>query len=224
MSDLEGRTREHYEAQSLTPERLEALVSLARGGAVPGEVASGLEHDPDPDLAWERQPRREADARRLRSARTSSWGLGLAATVLLAFGFGLLGQRSQERANRVGVLAAEIALNHHKALALDVETPSYDELRQAMPQLDFTPVAPDSLHGSAYELLGARYCSIGGSIAAQLRLRDASGRRATLYELRAPEIARGIERAETEVDGLRVSLWREGGLLLGLARPVGDPE
>ena len=118
----------------------------------------------------------------------------------------------------VGQVAAEIAFNHNKHLRPEFLASSFGELGTAMTQLGFAPIRPRRLSIADYRLVGARYCSIGSSMAAQIRLAGGAGRSYTLYELRADEPFESIEEADLEIDGVGVSLWRESGLLIALAR------
>lgn len=112
---------------------------------------------------------------------------------------------------------AEIAMNHNKRLAVEVAAADYDELQTAMDRLDF-PIRPPAELRADYELLGARYCSIHGNLAAQVKLRARdTGRLLTLYATGlTPELA-NISRQETVHDGVRIKMWSEGDVFFGLA-------
>lgn len=116
-------------------------------------------------------------------------------------------------------VAAEIALNHNKQLSPEFETADMAELRTSMDKLDFAPVDPQRLQDGDYFLVGARYCSIGSTLAVQLRMTDDLGRPYTLYQFRDSEAFADLTAATLDVDGVRVTLWRESGLVLGLAQP-----
>ena len=59
---------------------------------------------------------------------------------------------------------------------------------------------------------------MGGKIAAQLRLVDGQGRLCTLYQFRPGEDYQGLEESSFQIDGVQVTVWREAGLVMGLAR------
>lgn len=77
------------------------------------------------------------------------------------------------------------------------------------------------------ELLGGRYCSIQGGIAAQLRPRDAQGHIQTLYQTRydaarlgpVPDLAKGESPVRLMARGVVVRIWRDGGVLFALTVP-----
>ncbi len=116
-------------------------------------------------------------------------------------------------------VASEIAANHRKQLRPEFVVQSFADLHDVMPQLDFSPVRPQRVLGAGYKLVGARYCSICKLIAVQIRLRDGAGQAYTLYEFRGHESLESIREQSLEIDGVRISIWREAGLIMGLAGP-----
>ena len=149
-----------------------------------------------------------------RRTRMSRGRLGLlAASLAVAVGAVLLVPTDGKRTLAV---AEEIALNHTKDLTAEFVSASYAELGRKMSKLDFDTIEPRRLRDQSFTVSGARYCSLQGRIAAQVKLTDADGRTHTLYEVRA---LAGVEEMEVLRDGLRIVLWREGDLLLGLAGP-----
>jgi len=65
----------------------------------------------------------------------------------------------------------EAAMNHQSKLQLDIDARDMDTLQSGMQRLDFDLSIPDAL-AAGYELLGGRYCTIGGQLAAHLRLEN----------------------------------------------------
>lgn len=114
-------------------------------------------------------------------------------------------------------IAVEVAANHAKARPLDVEATSYSQLRRSMDRFEFTLVEPQHPSCAGLELVGARYCSIQGRPAAQIRLRDPRGESFTLYETRDDAAFGGLADSELVVDGSIVRIWRGDGLLFALA-------
>ena len=66
---------------------------------------------------------------------------------------------------------AEIAMNHSKQLNVEVATGRYDILQTELDRLDFALGPADPALQEAYTLIGGRYCTIQGGLAAQLKLR-----------------------------------------------------
>ncbi len=124
-------------------------------------------------------------------------------------------ERDPARVTRA--VAAEILRHDARHEPLDVESGDVAVLRASMRRLDFALVEPRALEAKGWRLLGARYCSIRGRLAAQLRLRDASGTLVNLYQCPARERLRRVESGAVVVGGSRVVFWKEGSVLLGMA-------
>ena len=69
-------------------------------------------------------------------------------------------------------------------------------------------------------IVGARYATLGGEMAAQIVYVDEHGIPCTLYEARPADRLARIATGDQQVDGLRVSVWKEKGLVMVLARPL----
>ncbi|OGQ07112.1 MAG: hypothetical protein A3G32_08930 [Deltaproteobacteria bacterium RIFCSPLOWO2_12_FULL_40_28] len=106
-------------------------------------------------------------------------------------------------------------------MVMEIESPSTDEVRAYLSKLDFPLIESERFPSADWELVGGRYCSLKGHIAAQLRLRERStGKTATFYQLLMPNEIANFEGTFEEFDqGVKVKLWQERGLLLGI---VGD--
>ena len=113
-------------------------------------------------------------------------------------------------------VAEEIALNHSKHLKPVFFGVGYGALGSQMAKLDFELVTPAQLQG--FELVGGRYCSIRGKIAAQIKLTDEAGREHTLYVVSARGELLNVQEREQVFGDVVVTTWREGDLLFGLAR------
>ena len=118
-------------------------------------------------------------------------------------------------------LAHEIASSHVMNLAPDIEAHSFDEARLELDKLDFAAVRPSADVMPELRLTGARYTRVGGEMGAQFHIEDAAGRPCSLFQVRDDEAFRHIRNATYEVDGVRVRVWREAGLLMGLAESAG---
>ena len=191
--NLDARLRAHYRRESLAPDALLRLRSLA---------------GPSSD--------HRRGGRRLRMT-------ALAAAALLVATLGVL-LFNQFQADRWRPLAksaaAEIAMNHNKNLAVEFKARAFRELDAPMAKLDFALVPPACMDREGLRLGGARYCHIGGRIAAQIRLIDAQNERLTLYEFRPGADHEGLRETSFDIAGVRVTVWLESGLVMGLARPL----
>ncbi len=112
----------------------------------------------------------------------------------------------------------EIAYNHNKQMAMEVTTPELIKITGYLSQLGFSLIKSRHLPDNEWELLGGRYCSIQGKLAAQLKLRNLSDNGIyTFYQALLPDAMTNLKQHESYVDGVKVSLWQENNLLLGLA-------
>lgn len=165
---------------------------------------------------------RDATAAADRGRHRARRGL-LAVAALLALVIAWLGI-DPGRPPLVERVATEVSMNHRRDLGLDFTTASYDQLNRAMDQLDFALTPPDSAHAEQLALVGGRYCSLQGQIAAQLRLEGPSGRRATLYATRLDPSLAALGEQTVGADDVQVTVWSADGIFFALARenPGGD--
>lgn len=195
--------RDYYESRTLDPskrERIEQLVQL-RGERAPGRGAPTA-------------PARALSSRRIRWLAAA----GVAAAVLVA---GIASLRGSVADGSLPLrVAEEIALNHGKQLAVEFTATSYRELARRMDKLDFDLRASPDARVARLGVLGARYCSIQGGLAAQVKLREAGGQVLTMYQTALTDELGSVPAGEQIVDGVRIRLWREGDRLLGLARSI----
>ncbi|MGH9456022.1 MAG: hypothetical protein ACRD2J_00080 [Thermoanaerobaculia bacterium] len=117
-------------------------------------------------------------------------------------------------------IAEKAALGHNQPQELDFRVSRTSELRAAMKSLDFTPVEPEKMAAMNMRVVGARYTTIEGILAAQIRYLEPNGAPCTLYLVRPVGPLANIPSGEHEIDGVLVTLWHEKGLLMVLARPL----
>ncbi len=166
---------------------------------------------------------------RNNAARTSRsfWiSAGLAASFVvvitaIALWSTLFRQPAAESPQQLAVtLARQAALGHNERQELEFHVEQCAELRARMKSLDFTPIEPAMMRNMNMQIVGARYTTIRGAIAAQILFRDEKGVPCTLYEVRPVDKLALVPISEHQVDGVRVNVWREKGLLMVLARPM----
>lgn len=154
----------------------------------------------------------------LRTAAAAAFVIGATAAALWLSVFS--GSIPESPAEMARAIAAEAALGHNQPQELDFRVSRTSELRDAMKSLDFTPVEPARMEAMNMRLVGARYATIHGSLAAQIRYLEPNGEPCTLYLVRPVDQLATIPAGEYDLDGVRVSVWREKGLLMVLARPL----
>jgi len=197
MTDLDQRIRAYYGGQTLSPEvhaRLSAMVS------------AGL-------------PRRDRDRwNRLRMGAVAAFLLAVTASILWIAGPGR--HRGQSPEEIAGVLARQAALCHNGKHQLEFRAGTTADLTARMKSLDFTLVEPEIMKKANMRVVGARYTTLDGALAAQVSYVDAGGEPCTLYVMRAVDRLAAVPDVEQQLDGTRVTIWREKGLLMILARPL----
>ncbi|MEM9295364.1 MAG: hypothetical protein AAGA57_06135 [Planctomycetota bacterium] len=193
--ELARRVRDHYAAQHAS----DALKARVAQAATQPHASSA-----------------KTEAAAARRRRLAPPALALAAAIAIAAATWLVVSSASERQLH-RTIAAEIALNHRKAYAADVQTSDLAALPALMPKLDFTPVAATHPDAADLRLIGARYCSIDDAVAAQLNYLDPDGRPCTMYQARADQLPR-IQDRLFQLDGATVRIWTQDGVLIGLAR------
>ncbi len=208
---LDEHLRRYYTDKKPSPQCLDRLVALAEST----QTAESSAPETPPAALPATKTRRSTPAY-----------LAIAASLLLVLlGSGIFLLQKNDGTDPSWLVAKEIAVNHNKHLAIEFPTGDYHELNRLMGKLDFSGVISKRLAPGEYRLLGGRYCSIQGQLALQLKLQDRAGNLYTLYQAPLNKILTSIRQGEQRIDGLRITLWREAGLLLGLASsPTQVPE
>ena len=116
---------------------------------------------------------------------------------------------------------AEIAMNHNKRLSVEVSSNQYADVQQGLDRLEFAILPLDLTVIENHELLGGRYCSIQGHLAAQLKLKHKkTGNVKTLYVTRLTESLSDVHTQTTTTSGVTIRLWKTGSRLFGLAHDM----
>ncbi len=195
--ELDERLRQHYSEQQLSSRRLAEMREMVQSA---GDVEL-VSLAPD-------------------SRRRDRWirmAVGVAVAMLVVIATRSLLDRDEPPTAEI--VAEEIATNHNRDMPVEIETDAFDSLADRLDKLDFRPVSSVRLDERGLQMVGGRYCKIQGQIAAQIKLRDAAGRTWTLYECRDSELLSGVRARRVKTMGLEVEIWREAGVLLGLAGP-----
>ena len=142
-----------------------------------------------------------------------------AAAIVAALGLFHIATRSADRLTHDIVM--EIALNHAKSGTAAIYSERYEDIQAGLDRLTF-PILPDKpwiLKNLA--LIGGKYCSIQGQLAAQIKMKHkASGKSCTLY---ITQLTDHLEQASarTEVlDDVMVEIWKKDNRLFVLASDI----
>lgn len=114
-------------------------------------------------------------------------------------------------------ITKEVQYNHAKKMPSEVLTDDYLVINEALDRLNFEVKQSTILPGTI-QLVGARYCSIQGKIAAQIQLENSiNGKRYTLYQFRLSGQKVIPKESEINHKGVIVKIWKEGDLGFALA-------
>lgn len=153
-----------------------------------------------------------------RSRRRRLYPAFAAAAMLMIVVAGTLHQKSLN-GQRVDVALQEAAMNHATRLQLDGEADTLPLLQKNLEKLPFDLVLPK---GGLYErlaLIGGRYCTISGNLAAHLKFSDPGTNEQ--YSLFITPKARNLSSMFSEpqqISGVEVKLWQENDVVFALAR------
>jgi len=114
----------------------------------------------------------------------------------------------------------EIAFNHKQRMSVTIKTASITEVSHFLEDLSFSLIKSSRLDKKSWSLIGGRYCSINGTLAAQLKVKNnESNKIYTFYQAALPKDLSLDSNATgtNNIDGINVSIWKENGLLLALA-------
>ncbi|VAX08122.1 hypothetical protein MNBD_GAMMA26-1749 [hydrothermal vent metagenome] len=198
---LDKHIKGYYDDQMLSSEKLASLITASKTNQVSGDQCSNGQ------LAYWMG--------RWRFQRNLSIAAGLLLVVVGVFQ--LQSFISPDVVSLPLKVAQEIALNHNKQLVNEFEVNTFVELGTMMTKLDFAPIAARRMKDSGFRIIGGRYCSIQGHLAAQVQFVDDQGKGATLYQTQLSGALAELTESEHVVDGVKVQLWQENGLIFGLA-------
>lgn len=114
----------------------------------------------------------------------------------------------------------EIAYNHQQEMPIEIASNSLINIGEYLNKLEFPLISSNTLNHQKWQLLGGRYCSINGKLAAQLKVKNLQDNKTyTLYQAAIGSDITKVLGADKEqaIEGINVSIWQEKGLLLGLA-------
>jgi len=137
----------------------------------------------------------------------------------LALFVAVLWQQQLAQTDLRNLTIREAAMNHSSKLQLDVETSQLELLTAKMEKLDF-PIALPSQLKSRLSLIGGRYCTINGHLAAHLKFEDRElGGQLSLFMTPATSTLRSLHGQKARIADLAVSvsLAEENGLFYALA-------
>ncbi|MEH6454960.1 MAG: hypothetical protein V7749_01430 [Cocleimonas sp.] len=214
LKSIDGALKDHYASKSLSDKQLDYLIAMQEMALAP---QASVETSVGPQQATEIDSK-SGLSRFLpdfRGYRSAFYATACMLAVCLVVTFSLINQPTLSQR-----IMDEIAYNHKQDMPIEIESNSVDDVRKYLNKLSFPIISPSALVKANWQLLGGRYCSINGKLAAQLKIKNLENN--NIYTLYQAASESGIEKSGATrltgmIDGIDVSIWREKGLLLGLA-------
>lgn len=196
---LKQALRQHLAQQRLPDERMRALLALAESAP----------------------SRRRRSRLRLIAAGTATFLVALAIGLMFAQ-HGPSGPFERDAVRRI---ADEVAANHLQLKPLETTSGRIDTVDRFFENLGIRLTEPPLALARGWRLNGARYCSIQGITAAQLRYQDEDRRIHTLYQApyrpdrhgQLPDTDLGQHPIAIIARGVEVTIWVQGGTLFASA-------
>jgi len=190
---LGASLKEYYQRKSLSADSVERMLAQA----------DSLKPTASLTMPWFRRP-----------IAGLAWVASLLVVVVMAQFFYY--QQSYQ-GDLTALVLKEIAMNHNKKLDAEYVETRPEILRVAMQRLDFPLNLPVDIQRD-FQLVGGRYCSIQGGLAAQLKVRNrASGAVSTLYVTELTEKLTRIKEQHVLQGSVDIHLWQQQGRFFGLA-------
>jgi hypothetical protein len=111
-------------------------------------------------------------------------------------------------------MAQEVIYNHNKNMPSKVTLNNLGAINGHLEKLNFTVVHSRRL--AADTVVGARYCSLGGNIAAQIKMKRGKDFY-TLYQAKVDGVDQTQLPYRFKRDGVEVLIWQEGDVLFAKA-------
>ena len=152
--------------------------------------------------------------------RNRYFGFALAASLAMVAMFAVLHQNLLASQTTDTVLR-EAALNHSSKMQMDAETGSLSELQNELGELKFDIKLPKSEFFGQLALVGGRYCTISGNLAAHLKLSNPeTSEQFSLFLTPYAKNLKSMENSSVEISGVDVELWHEDNVVYAVAAGV----
>ena len=154
-----------------------------------------------------------------------AFSLAIATAAVIFVGTVLFWTMVVQRPTVTDQVIAEIATIHQHVVGVEVASDRYDILQAKLPQLTFSILPTQPYLLEQFELLGGRYSSIQGNMAAQLTVKERrSGILCTVYVTSLTPDLQPLVPRSTNQDGIMVKIWEDHGRLFGLAGEMSIPD
>ncbi|MEM9445417.1 MAG: hypothetical protein AAGA18_08685 [Verrucomicrobiota bacterium] len=188
MDEIEKKHKEYYQQQKLSSKRVEEILTSAK------EV--------ELEVPWWRK---------------NAGILLRVAAFLLMFGIIFTFSLKDSRKNDLGsTVARDLIKNHNKQLRPEIVSSSYNEIQGYLTRMTVS-VEPAEIFLEKFEIIGGRYCSVQGELAAQLKVREKeSNRMGSLYVCSDKSMLDRIRPDVYEINSQLVEIWKDKGRIFFL--------
>lgn len=218
IKDMGEALKSHYASKSLSNNQLNELLDLQEVN-FSSQRLTNLEKEMKSSSRDYPKSTTEGWQRFLPNAQNYRYAFYVTAFMLLGCLFAVYSLL--DRAPLSQRIMSEIVYNHNQDMPIEIASSSLTDISDYLDKLSFSIVLPDALSQPNWQLLGGRYCSINGKLAAQLKVKNLKDNSTyTFYQAAIDKKLNkpGAASMTDTIDGVGVSIWREQGLLLGLAR------
>ncbi len=154
--------------------------------------------------------------------RRRGFGLAIAACAAL-MAFSVLLHQNQLTSQRTDLVLREAALNHATKLRMDAQADTVIGLQQGLGELPFDIKLPESDFYKKLVLVGGRYCTISGNLAAHLKLASPDkSKQYSLFLTPYAENLKSMNSLEAKIEGVAVKLWQEQNVVYAFAKATGE--
>lgn len=157
-----------------------------------------------------------------RVVRRKRWNqkilsLSAVASLLSLLVIGGLYFSSGKNEDPISVVLQEASVNHKNKLQLDFKSQELPTLAKVMDKLDFPLLLPESVR-QQFKLLGGRYCTLNGNLAAHIRFNAADDNsEVSLFMTQSRKELLALANQSEDIDGVNVSTWVADGMFYVLA-------
>ena len=225
MTELDDRLREHFSTVALNNEALARIHAAAQSDDAPSadQLARGSRIKTLVSRFSHLLTRFFGGraSSELNNSRRGVLALRYAALGAVIIGVGISMRMAGSLDERTDRAMREVAMNHATRLSFEFEGETLAALDGSMNQLPFALSEPSRLPDNV-KVLGSRYCSLSGQLAAHVKLREGkTGRALSLFVTNSATTLNQLNGENGYVDGVEVEMFYEGGLFYALARQAG---
>lgn len=150
------------------------------------------------------------------STRPRFYGMAVAASVFLLALAGVT-HYNVLNSERTQTVMREAALNHVSKMRMDISATSIGELQSGLAELPFEIKLPESGLFERLSLLGGRYCTMSGNLAAHIKMTDPeTSEKYSLFLTPYSGNLKAMQSEGAEISGVDVRLWQENNVVYAL--------